>query len=104
MLKLKSLKYHCPVYKWKKSVVATWIQPKLLCCIFFFSFFLFALLFLKYEPQHEKTVSWFSIQFEHKPGCKAILKALNIGFSKLKCSEHKGADQLRCHSEADLRL
>ena len=58
-----------------------------------------------------KPVFGVSDQFPHKPGCTATKMA---GGLKLRiweveelyypCSENKGADQLRGHREADLRL
>ena len=65
------------------------------------------------EPRHEKTNILVSDLVQHKPACTATVQktARGLKFRNKKveglyyrCSENKGADQLRGYREADLRL
>ena len=57
-----------------------------------------------------KPVFGVSDQVPHKPGCTATQDGQKLAISYLGrrgivlCRENKGADQLRGHREADLRL
>ena len=57
-----------------------------------------------------KTVFAVSDLVRHKPGCAVTVLARGLKFSILEvgglcywCSENKGADQIHCYREADLR-
>ena len=66
------------------------------------------------EPLHEKTNNMVSEQVQHKMNCTSTkdgyrleisdLKSRGIVLSVYSCSENKGADQLHCYCDADLRL